>query len=358
MRPSPTTPGTTCSTTSGRRGGRYTLREQLLHPSPRDWRCSYPAALAGGPFGCGHGPIDAAAEPYARGRDFGNWFPARLDRAQGALPTGRSRPLRPAGERRRCSSPPPVTARRGPSRWTRGATRSRRSPSRRPMRPRTPRRPSASGRRGAAGRRPARASGRCSCWPGITSSARSATCTRSAGEGAGDRDRQGRAGDGAGRCHAALRPLRREHRRGAVPRVCGPGRRPALRRRAQAAGQERARRRRGRHARDAGPRRHLALRLLAHDPGAGRELRRAPRDQHGDGDVSVAGRDGRGQQHDRHDHDLPGASARAREPPARRPADRRWTRCSRRSDPPRRRPACPARPPSRRSARACGGARS
>ena len=31
-----------------------------------------------GPFGCGHGPIDAAAEPYARGRDFGNWFPARL----------------------------------------------------------------------------------------------------------------------------------------------------------------------------------------------------------------------------------------------------------------------------------------
>ena len=59
-------------------GGSYDLREQLLHPSPRDWRCSYPAELDPGPFGCGHGPIDAAAEPYARGRDFGNWFPARL----------------------------------------------------------------------------------------------------------------------------------------------------------------------------------------------------------------------------------------------------------------------------------------
>ena len=59
-------------------GGSYDLREQLLHPSPRDWRCSYPAALAPGPFGCGHGPINATAEPYARGRDFGNWFPARL----------------------------------------------------------------------------------------------------------------------------------------------------------------------------------------------------------------------------------------------------------------------------------------
>ena len=58
--------------------GTYELREQLLHPSPRAWRCSYPDALARGPFGCGHGPIDAAAEPYARGRDFGNWFPARL----------------------------------------------------------------------------------------------------------------------------------------------------------------------------------------------------------------------------------------------------------------------------------------
>ena len=59
-------------------GGSYDLREQLLHASPRDWRCSYPAALDPGPFGCGHGPIDADAEPYARDRDFGNWFPARL----------------------------------------------------------------------------------------------------------------------------------------------------------------------------------------------------------------------------------------------------------------------------------------
>ena len=61
-------------------GGSYTLRETFL-PGPlvtRDWRCSYPAAIAPGPLGCGHGPIDAAAEPYARDRDFGNWSPAQL----------------------------------------------------------------------------------------------------------------------------------------------------------------------------------------------------------------------------------------------------------------------------------------
>lgn len=50
-------------------GGTYTIREVL--PTGRDWRCSFPAP-------CVHGPIDVAAEPYARGRDFGNWYPARL----------------------------------------------------------------------------------------------------------------------------------------------------------------------------------------------------------------------------------------------------------------------------------------
>lgn len=59
-------------------GGSYTLREQLLHPSARDWRCSFPGAVGPGPLGCGWGPIDVAAVPYARDRDFGNWFPARL----------------------------------------------------------------------------------------------------------------------------------------------------------------------------------------------------------------------------------------------------------------------------------------
>ncbi|HET8755207.1 MAG TPA: hypothetical protein VFM58_04320 [Solirubrobacteraceae bacterium] len=60
--------------------GTYTLRESLVPGQPvrRAWRCSYPAAIAPGRFGCGHGPIDVDAEPFARDRDFGNWYPARL----------------------------------------------------------------------------------------------------------------------------------------------------------------------------------------------------------------------------------------------------------------------------------------
>jgi hypothetical protein len=70
--------------------GTYTLRETLLtRRSPAiatDWVCSYPnattpggtATAPGGRFGCAWGPIDSAAVPNARGRDFGNWFPARL----------------------------------------------------------------------------------------------------------------------------------------------------------------------------------------------------------------------------------------------------------------------------------------
>lgn len=59
-------------------GGSYTLRERLLRRTPRDWRCSHPGPVGPGPLGCGWGPIDVATEPYARDRDFGNWFPARL----------------------------------------------------------------------------------------------------------------------------------------------------------------------------------------------------------------------------------------------------------------------------------------
>jgi archaellum component FlaG (FlaF/FlaG flagellin family) len=68
-------------------GGSYTLRETLLTSTdPQDWQCSFPHAGTpggfadgtGGRFACGWGPISAADVPYARGRDFGNWVPARL----------------------------------------------------------------------------------------------------------------------------------------------------------------------------------------------------------------------------------------------------------------------------------------
>lgn len=70
--------------------GSYTLRETFLpgRRVTRRWRCSYPAAIAPGRLGCGHGPIDVATEPYARGRDFGNWFPARLRVVKRLYPAG------------------------------------------------------------------------------------------------------------------------------------------------------------------------------------------------------------------------------------------------------------------------------
>jgi hypothetical protein len=72
--------------------GVYWLREKLLTrrsrtaPVALDWRCSYPDATADGGtgtapdgrFGCAWGPINVATDPDVRGRDFGNWFPARL----------------------------------------------------------------------------------------------------------------------------------------------------------------------------------------------------------------------------------------------------------------------------------------
>jgi uncharacterized repeat protein (TIGR01451 family) len=66
--------------------GTYMLRETLL-PSRRlqrltsnEWVCSAPppAEELGGRFPCGHGPIDVNDEPYAQGRDFGNWLPAQI----------------------------------------------------------------------------------------------------------------------------------------------------------------------------------------------------------------------------------------------------------------------------------------
>jgi hypothetical protein len=72
--------------------GTYTLRERLLvrrsrtAPVGLDWVCSYPndstqggtGSAPGGRFPCGWGPIDVNDTPYARNKDFGNWFPARL----------------------------------------------------------------------------------------------------------------------------------------------------------------------------------------------------------------------------------------------------------------------------------------
>jgi len=72
--------------------GTYTVRETLLTgnrqlPFATDWTCSLPHApppfgmtdsAPGGRFGCAWGPIDANATPNASGRDFGNWYPARL----------------------------------------------------------------------------------------------------------------------------------------------------------------------------------------------------------------------------------------------------------------------------------------
>jgi hypothetical protein len=71
--------------------GTYMLREapmtnrRRMRALPAEWICSFPndstaggTAAAPGGFGCGWGPIDVTMTPYAQGRDFGNWFPARL----------------------------------------------------------------------------------------------------------------------------------------------------------------------------------------------------------------------------------------------------------------------------------------
>ena len=71
--------------------GFYTLREALpprlaQAPAARGWICSYPNGGTPGGFGqpggglstCGWRDIDVESTPYAQGRDFGNYLPARL----------------------------------------------------------------------------------------------------------------------------------------------------------------------------------------------------------------------------------------------------------------------------------------
>jgi hypothetical protein len=71
--------------------GNYRLRETLLPGRSRsramamDWTCSFPndgtpggsGSAPGGLFPCGWGPLNVGLLPDARGRDFGNWFPAQ-----------------------------------------------------------------------------------------------------------------------------------------------------------------------------------------------------------------------------------------------------------------------------------------
>jgi uncharacterized repeat protein (TIGR01451 family) len=70
----------------------YTLRERLARtgrfaPVGLNWICSHPmtgtppdgtGSTPGAPLSCRWGPINVDAEPNARGRNFGDWFPARL----------------------------------------------------------------------------------------------------------------------------------------------------------------------------------------------------------------------------------------------------------------------------------------
>jgi uncharacterized repeat protein (TIGR01451 family) len=65
--------------------GTYMLRETLLGSArlrrliSNAWRCSAPTTTGpGGAFPCAHGPINVNETPYAQGRDFGNWLPARI----------------------------------------------------------------------------------------------------------------------------------------------------------------------------------------------------------------------------------------------------------------------------------------
>jgi uncharacterized repeat protein (TIGR01451 family) len=82
--------------------GTYMLRETLLQrrsrtaPVALDWTCSYPnnsttggtGSALGGRFPCAWGPITVAEDPDARGKDFGNWFPARLTLEKEIEPAG------------------------------------------------------------------------------------------------------------------------------------------------------------------------------------------------------------------------------------------------------------------------------
>jgi hypothetical protein len=61
--------------------GEYTLREEPTDAAPRGrWTCSYPSP-------CEH-IVDPADEPFAEGRDFGNWRPARVTLTKKLDPPG------------------------------------------------------------------------------------------------------------------------------------------------------------------------------------------------------------------------------------------------------------------------------
>jgi hypothetical protein len=75
--------------------GMYRLREtlpsrlSLTNPVALDWTCSFPRTTApGGRFPCAWGPFDVGLEPNVRGRNFGNWFPARLTVEKVVEPAG------------------------------------------------------------------------------------------------------------------------------------------------------------------------------------------------------------------------------------------------------------------------------
>jgi uncharacterized repeat protein (TIGR01451 family) len=75
--------------------GTYRLRETLLirrsrtAPVALDWICSFPRTTRpNGRFPCAWGPIDVSVTPNVEGRDFLNWFPARLTLRKRVAPPG------------------------------------------------------------------------------------------------------------------------------------------------------------------------------------------------------------------------------------------------------------------------------
>jgi uncharacterized repeat protein (TIGR01451 family) len=82
--------------------GTYRLRETLLRRRSAtravatDWVCSFPndgtpggtGSAPNGRFPCAWGPLDVGLFPDTRGRDFGNWFPARLTLEKEIEPAG------------------------------------------------------------------------------------------------------------------------------------------------------------------------------------------------------------------------------------------------------------------------------
>jgi hypothetical protein len=74
--------------------GTYRLRETLRRrsrtaPVALDWTCSFPTTTGpNGRFPCAWDPINVNTSPNVTGRDFGNWFPARLTVRKRVAPEG------------------------------------------------------------------------------------------------------------------------------------------------------------------------------------------------------------------------------------------------------------------------------